>query len=98
MACPASGRNNCHHETDWNTLHNKLWWLRNVKPVNMSQRIVSIWLEHLVTDWKIRREPELKEIPFVLGMQERNRRVVKAVNAVAQSQGIYVDMVVADAR
>ena len=70
----------------------------NAKRGNMAQRMVSIWFRHLVTDWKIRRQPELKEIPFVMAMQERNRRVIKAVNHVAHTQGIYVNMVVADAR
>ncbi len=64
----------------------------------MAQRIVSIWFQHLLTDWKSRREPELRDLPFVLAMQERNRRVVKAVNSIAQSQGVYEDMVLADAR
>ena len=64
----------------------------------MSQRIVSIWFQHLLTDWKIRRQPDLKQVPFVLAMQERNRRVVKAVSKTAQLQGIYVNMVVADCK
>lgn len=71
---------------------------QSAKPVNMAQRIVSIWFQHLVTDWKTRRQPELKQVPFVMAMQERNRRVVKAVNNLAQAQGIYVDMVVADGK
>lgn len=64
----------------------------------MSKRIVSIWFQHLLTDRKIRRQPELKDVPFVLAMQERNRRVIKAVNHIAHEQGIYVDMVLADAK
>jgi protein ImuB len=64
----------------------------------MAQRIVSIWFQHLVTDWKIRQEPDLKNRPFVMTMQERNRRMVKAVNNIAHVKGIYVDMVVADAK
>lgn len=64
----------------------------------MSQRIVSIWFKYLITDWKVRRQPALKNKTFVLAMQERNRRVVKAVNKNAQLQGIQVDMVVADCK
>ncbi|MES2680865.1 MAG: DNA polymerase Y family protein [Bacteroidota bacterium] len=63
----------------------------------MSLRIVHIWFERLVTDWVIRRQPELKQIPFALAMQERNRRVIKAVNETAQAGGIYTNMVLADA-
>lgn len=64
----------------------------------MAQRIVSVWFQHLLTDWKCRRQPELREFPFVLAIQERNRRVVKAVNELAKAQGIYTDMVLADAK
>src|SRR6218665_1082729 len=64
----------------------------------MGQRIVSIWFQRLVTDCKIRRQPELKHVPFVMAIQERNRRMVKAVNDVAHAQGIYVGMVVADGK
>lgn len=64
----------------------------------MSQRIVSIWFKYLVSDWKIRREPALKDKPFAMAMQQGNRRVVKAVNTIAQANGIFVDMVVADGK
>jgi protein ImuB len=64
----------------------------------MHQRIVSIWFPHLMTDRLTRRQPDLKNLPFVLAMQERNRRVVKAVNKSALQKGIYTDMVVADCK
>lgn len=64
----------------------------------MKQRIVHIWFPHLVTDWMARRQPELKNIPFAMTMQEKNRRVIKAVNAAAQSGGVFVNMVLADGR
>lgn len=64
----------------------------------MAQRIVSIWFQNLVTDWKTRRQPALKNVPFVLAMQEHNRRVIKDVNTFAGARGIYVEMVVADAQ
>jgi protein ImuB len=63
----------------------------------MSQRIAHIWFERLVTDWVIRRQPDLKLVPFALAMQERNRRVIKAANELAQAGGIYTNMVLADA-
>ena len=64
----------------------------------MAQRIVSIWFPHLMTDWFVRKHPELKGIPFVLAALERNRRVVKAVNALALENGAHLNMVVADCK
>jgi protein ImuB len=64
----------------------------------MAQRIVSIWFPHLMTDWLLRRQPDLKDSPFALAVFERNRRVVKAVNAIAQDKGVFPDMVVADCK
>lgn len=64
----------------------------------MGQRIVVIWLPHLLTDWILRRKPQLKEQPFALALLERNRRVVKATNALAQEKGAYPEMVVADCK
>lgn len=64
----------------------------------MAQRIVAIFFPGLLTDWMVRRQPALKDEPFVLAQHEKNRRVVKAVNQVAQSKGIYTGMVVADCK
>jgi protein ImuB len=61
-------------------------------------RIVAIVFPHLMTDWILRRQPELKEAPFALAMAERGRRVIKAVNALAQTKGVFVNMVVADCK
>ncbi len=60
--------------------------------------MVAIWFPHLVTDWMLRRQPELKEIPFALVLKEGAKRVVKAINVVAQQKGISVGMVVADCK
>ena len=46
----------------------------------------------------VRRQPELKDIPFVLAAPEHGRMVIQAANRVAQSKGIDKDMVVADCR
>jgi protein ImuB len=62
----------------------------------MSQRIVSIWFPYLIIDWALRRSPALKDRPFALAVHERNRRVIKAVNNLAEEKGIHIDMVVAD--
>ncbi len=64
----------------------------------MGKRFVAIWFRHLATDWMIRRQTELIHIPFVMARPERGRMVVTATNAIAQSKGIYPQMVVADCR
>ncbi len=61
-------------------------------------RIVAIVFPQLMTDWTLRRQPELKDIPFALAIADRGRRVVKAVNIVAQEKGVLIDMVVADCK
>lgn len=64
----------------------------------MKRRFVTIWFQHLITDWMTRKHPELKQLPFVMAAPERGRRIVKAVNRIAQSQGIEEGMLVADCR
>lgn len=64
----------------------------------MANRMVAIWFPHLLTDWMLRRQPELREQPFALALTERGRRVIKAVNHVAQEKGVYTEMVVADCK
>lgn len=64
----------------------------------MTKRFVMIWFRYLRTDWFTRRQSMLHSIPFVLASPDHGRMVVTAANTVAQSQGIHVGMVVADAR
>jgi protein ImuB len=64
----------------------------------MAKRFISIWFRYLKTDWFIRRDPTLKEIPFVLAAPDHGRMIVKAFNAVAKTHGIEQGMAVADAR
>jgi protein ImuB len=64
----------------------------------MSKRVAVIWFPHLLTDRMLRKQPELKEVPFVLAITERGRRVVKSVNRLAQEKGIYPNMVLADCK
>lgn len=64
----------------------------------MSKRIAVIWFPHLMTDWMLRRQPELKDAPFALALAEQGRRVIKSVNYSAQSKGVYTGMVVADCK
>lgn len=60
--------------------------------------MVAIWFTDLMTDWTLRRQPELKDVPFALAMLERNRRLVKAVNEPARQKGAFAGMVVADCK
>ncbi|MCW3108609.1 MAG: nucleotidyltransferase [Segetibacter sp.] len=62
------------------------------------RRYVAIWFRHLKTDWIVRRQPELKDVPFVMAAPERGRMVIKAANIAAQAKCIDVGMVVADCR
>lgn len=64
----------------------------------MAQRILVIWFPHLMADWHVRRKPQLATQPFALALTEKNRRMVKAVNAAAEEKGVYPEMVVADCR
>jgi len=62
------------------------------------RRYVVIWFRHLKTDWMVRRQPELKDVPFVMAAPEKGRMVIKAANMAARAKGIDTDMVVADCR
>ena len=64
----------------------------------MAKRYVSIWFRHLLTDRWVIRNPEQKDIPFVLAAPERGRMVIKASSTDAEKQGILTGMVLADAR
>lgn len=60
--------------------------------------MVVIWFPHLMTDWVVRRQHELKEVPFALSLKEHGRLVVRGVNNLAQQKGVHTGMVVADCR
>lgn len=64
----------------------------------MSRRFVTIWFRHLLTDWFTRRQPHLRNTPFVLAAPDHGRMKVTAANAAAQRHGINADISVADAR
>jgi protein ImuB len=64
----------------------------------MAKRFVSIWFRHLVTDWFALRQPELRDIPFVVSAPSHGRMVITAANALAERLGIHTGMVLADAR
>ena len=64
----------------------------------MCKRFVAIWFRHLKTDWMIRRQPELKEVPFVLALPQRGKMIITEVSAVAKGKGLSAGMTVADAK
>src|SRR4051794_18029957 len=64
----------------------------------MCRRFVSIWFRYLLTDWFTVCQPQLKNTAFVLSAPSHGRMVVRAANALAETQGIHTGMVLADAR
>ncbi len=64
----------------------------------MQKRYMAIWFRHLLTDGLSHRRPELKDIPFVVAKPVKNRVVITASNPLAEKQGAFTGMAVADAR
>ncbi|QEC69339.1 DNA polymerase Y family protein [Panacibacter ginsenosidivorans] len=64
----------------------------------MAHRFISIWFRSLRTDWFCRRQPALKVVAFALSVPDHRRKVITAVNTLAEKQGIHPGMVVADAK
>lgn len=64
----------------------------------MPKRYMSIWFRSIKTDWYIRHQPLLKDIPFVLVVKDHGRMVVSASNTLAWQQGVNTGAVLADAR
>lgn len=59
---------------------------------------MAIWFRHLLTDGLARRRPELKDLPFVLATPVKNKIVITASSPLAEREGAFVGMAVADAR
>ncbi|MDN3584857.1 Y-family DNA polymerase [Mucilaginibacter flavus] len=64
----------------------------------MNKRFVSLWFRHLLTDWLTLRQPELKDLPFILTTPVHNRVVVTATNLLVEIQGVTMGMPAADAK
>jgi protein ImuB len=64
----------------------------------MQKRYMAIWFRHLLTDGLALRRAALKELPFVLAAPVKNRMVITAASALAEQQGAFTGMAVADAR
>ena len=61
-------------------------------------RYASIWFPYLLTEYTVRKKPELRKIPFVLGSRERGRMLVKSASELAARKGIHSGMVLADCK
>ncbi|MGF7042641.1 Y-family DNA polymerase [Mucilaginibacter lappiensis] len=64
----------------------------------MQKRFMAIWFRHLLTDGLAFRRQELRALPFVLAAPVKNRVVITAASALAEQQGAFTGMAVADAR
>lgn len=64
----------------------------------MARRFVSIWFRYLVTDWFTLRQPQLVGKPFIIRIPSHGRMVVAAANALAEANGIFPGMAVADTK
>lgn len=61
-------------------------------------RYVSIWFPYLLAEYEIRKNAELRAIPFVLASPQRGKMIVDAVNNLAAQKGIRTGMVLADCK
>lgn len=64
----------------------------------MAKRFLSLWFRHLKTDYTTIRRPALANQPFVLALPDHGRKVITAINTLAQQEGVQVNMAAADAR
>lgn len=61
-------------------------------------RYMSISFPYLLTDYLVRKQPELQGVPFVLASRQRGRMVIDAVSAPVVKKGIRAGMVLADCK
>jgi len=64
----------------------------------MPKRFVSIWFCHLRIDWFSICQPAFRQFPLVLSSPDHGRMVITSSNALAETQGVFNGMVLADAR
>lgn len=64
----------------------------------MPKRYLSIWFPALATDCVEKKEPQLRQVPWVRCSPEHGRMVIRAANARARREGLAAGMVLADAR
>ncbi len=59
---------------------------------------MSLWFKYLLPDRLAIHKPELRAIAFVFAANERNRKLIKAINPIAKQQGLREGMPLADAK
>lgn len=64
----------------------------------MKKRYMAIWFRYLLTDGLARRRPELQDQPFVLAAPVKNKQIIIAASPLAEREGVFTGMAVADAR
>lgn len=64
----------------------------------MKKRYASIWFPYLTTDWQSKRQPALRDTPFVFAHPVQGRMLISAANAAAEKHAVVQGMVVADAK
>lgn len=64
----------------------------------MKGRYLSIWFRYLLTDWQTLRRSALAGTPFAFAKPERGRKIITAMNAEAELEGVAQNMNVADAK
>lgn len=61
-------------------------------------RYASIWFPFLLAEYAARKNPVLREVPFVFASPQRGRMVIDSVNLLAMDKGIRPGMVLADCK
>lgn len=61
-------------------------------------RYASIWFPYLLTEYVVRKTPELRDVTFVLASSQRGRMVIDASSFQAMQKGIRPGMVLADCK
>ncbi len=61
-------------------------------------RYASIWFPYLLTEYTVRKNPGLRDMPFVLASPQRGRLLIDSVSAQAMQKGIRPGMVLADCK
>jgi protein ImuB len=64
----------------------------------MPKRYVSIWFRYLLTDWKAKRLPAVKDLPVAFTQPDHGRMLVIAMNREAEHFGVKHGMAEADVR
>ncbi|MDQ7948450.1 MAG: DNA polymerase Y family protein, partial [Pedobacter sp.] len=62
------------------------------------KRYLSIWFPNLLCDYLAFKKPELKGTVYVFTRSERGRIMISAASREAENQGIFANMVLADAK